>query len=226
MTQTPEFIVVAIDGGAASGKSSTARGLASRFTFLHVDTGSHYRAITHLLLDAGISPDDAAGVGALLADTQLGTRIESGQARLTINGGEPDASALRSQAVNANVSQVAALERVRRHLFQYQRSQAGVAQEHGFRGMVMEGRDIGSVIFPDAPFRFFLEADVATRERRRAREGLTDSIDARDRMDTTRKTAPLKCPQGAVRIDTSKLTLEQVVDDIAARIQAPTPSGN
>jgi len=107
---------------------------------------------------------------------------------------------------------------VRTALLAYQRSQADVARAHGFRGLVMEGRDIGSVIFPDADFRFFLHADPAERARRRAQEGQQDSIAERDRLDTSRKTSPLTCPPGAVSIDTTHRTLPEVVETMAAAI--------
>ena len=112
------------------------------------------------------------------------------------------------------------LPEVRTALLAYQRSQADVARAHAFRGVVMEGRDIGSVIFPHADFRFFLHADPEERARRRANEGGDDSIKERDRLDTSRKTAPLACPSGATSIDTTHLTLAQVVDAMAAPIAA------
>ena len=105
---------------------------------------------------------------------------------------------------------------VRHLLLDYQRSQADVARQHRFRGLVMEGRDIGSVIFPAADFRFFLHADPAERARRRAKEGQTDSIVERDRLDSSRKAAPLTCPVGAIDIDSTLLTLDEVVAKMSA----------
>jgi cytidylate kinase len=122
--------------------------------------------------------------------------------------------------VNENVSHFSAIPEVRAALLDYQRGQADVAQRHGFRGLVMEGRDIGSVIFPQAEFRFFLHADPEERARRRASEGGQDSIRERDRIDSSRKTAPLACPPGAVSIDSTHLTLPQVVAAIAAPVGA------
>ncbi|MGE9294730.1 MAG: (d)CMP kinase, partial [Puniceicoccales bacterium] len=90
----------------------------------------------------------------------------------------------------------------------------------GFRGLIMEGRDIGSVIFPDADLRIFLEADAATRAERRAADGEQDSVEARDKIDSSRKAAPLTCPEGALRIDNSNLTLDEVVDEIVAAAAA------
>jgi cytidylate kinase len=135
----------------------------------------------------------------------------------------PDAE-IRTRQVNDHVSHFAAIPEVRTALLAYQRSQAGVARDRGFRGVVMEGRDIGSVIFPHADFRFFLHADPDERARRRASEGGQDSIRERDRLDATRKTAPLACPAGAVSIDTTHLTLAQVVETMAAAIGARLPA--
>jgi len=117
------------------------------------------------------------------------------------------------------VSHFAAMPKVRDILLLYQRSHAQTARENGFAGMIMEGRDIGTVVFPDADFKFFLSADSATREARRAREGVQDSIAKRDKMDAGRKVAPLACADDAVRIDSSNLSLEEVIDKISAIIE-------
>ncbi|MDR1496800.1 MAG: (d)CMP kinase [Puniceicoccales bacterium] len=223
---TPAFITIAVDGGAASGKSTTCRNLAKRFHLLHVDTGSHYRTITLALLRANIAPDDTAAIEVALnpsaADTSIttGTLLCGNSARLTINGTAPDAADLRSPAVNAAVSPFAAVPAVRHFLFAYQRSQVATARTHGFHGLIMEGRDIGSVILPDAHLRIFLEADPAARAARRAAEGGIDSIVTRDQTDSSRSTAPLLCPPGAIRIDNTHVPLASVVDQIAALIDA------
>lgn len=214
------FIIVAIDGGAASGKSSSSRTLSERFNLLHVDTGSYYRALTAELLRQGVAADDLAGVKAALAGLQLGTRVEGRSAQMEIGGRVVPDAEIRSRTVNDHVSHFSAIPDVRSALLAYQRGQADVARRHQFRGVVMEGRDIGSVIFPDADFRFFLHADPDERARRRASEGGQDSIKERDRLDTSRKTAPLACPPGAVSIDTTHLTLPQVVETMAAPIAA------
>lgn len=220
----PPFLIVAVDGGAASGKSSLARALAARFNFLHVDTGAHYRAVTLALLRAGVSPDNPSAVAAALAHLPLATEVSGRAAHLVLAGnsaGQQNADAdLRSEEVNAHVSRFAALPAVRRFLFDYQLSQAAVAREHRFAGLIMEGRDIGSVIFPDAALRLFLTADPATRAQRRAAEGQTDAVAERDRLDTARATAPLTCPEGAVVIDSSALDLDAVVARAAALVEA------
>lgn len=217
---TSAFIIVAIDGGAASGKSSSSRTLSERFNLLHVDTGSYYRALTAELLRRGVQPTDLGAVQAALTDLGLGTRVEGRSAQMEIGGRVVPDAEIRSRNVNDHVSHFAAIPEVRTALLAYQRSQADVARAHAFRGVVMEGRDIGSVIFPHADFRFFLHADPEERARRRANEGGDDSIKERDRLDTSRKTAPLACPAGATSIDTTHLTLAQVVDAMAAPIAA------
>ena len=221
-SSSPEFTTIAVDGGAAVGKSSTSKALAERLDLMHVDTGAHYRTLTFALLAKGISPD--GDLGTALHGIQLETKLDGRSARLCVAGRVPDDSEIRSPEVNAAVSRFAAIPAVRQALFEYQRHQATVAREEGFAGLVMEGRDIGSVIFPDAKHRFFLEADEATRAERRAKEGQTDSIAARDKMDKARKNAPLVCPEGAIRIDTGPLTLEEVVAHIIRLVERGTTS--
>ncbi|MSU73388.1 MAG: (d)CMP kinase [Opitutus sp.] len=213
------FIIVAIDGGAASGKSSSSRALSEQFNLLHVDTGSFYRAITAELIRQGVAAADHVAVKAALAGLPLGTRVEGRSARMEI-AGRVAGDEIRSREVNEQVSHFAAIPEVRAALLAYQRGQAGVARTRGFKGLVMEGRDIGSVIFPHADFRFFLQADPTERARRRANEGQQDSIAERDRLDSSRKTAPLAVPAGALSIDTTHLSLAEVVKTMAVSIAA------
>ena len=215
----PEFIIVAIDGGAAAGKYTTAGALSERFHLLHVDTGSFYRAVAAELLRRGVRPDDLPAVRTALAGIRLGTRVTGRRAEIEIDGrGVGDE--IRNRLVNENVSLFAAIPEVRQALLGYQRGQADVARRGGFRGLVMEGRDIGSVIFPDADFRFFLHADPGERVRRRAAQGQQDRIQERDRIDSSRRTAPLTCPAGATAIDSTHLSPEEVVGRLAAPIAA------
>lgn len=223
MPNEGEFIIVAIDGGAAAGKSSTARALSERYGLMHADTGSYYRFITHELIERGVAHDDPGAVARALGGLLLTTRVEGRNARMEIAGRTPGPE-IRSEAVNTNVSKFAALPAVRNFLLDYQRGQAAVARSHGFSGLVMEGRDIGSVIFPDATFRFFLRADPEERARRRADEGQRDQIHERDRIDSSRATSPLTCTQGAVEIDSTLLSLEQVVARMAAVIDQAAAS--
>ncbi|HSI08535.1 MAG TPA: 3-phosphoshikimate 1-carboxyvinyltransferase [Rariglobus sp.] len=212
------FLIVAIDGGAASGKSSTSRALSERFNFLHVDTGSYYRAITAELLRRGLRTDQIDAVKAALPSITLGTQVDGRAARMEIGGRVVPESEIRGPEVTAAVSHFAAIPEVRSALLTYQRNQADVARAHGFGGMVMEGRDIGSIIFPDAGLRLFLHADPVARAKRRELEGRADAVAERDRLDATRKTAPLVLASGAIDIDSTYLNLEQVVDKISGLI--------
>jgi len=212
------FIIVAIDGGAASGKSSTARVLSERFHLLHVDTGSFYRGITAEFLRRGVRADDLPAVWAAVAALRFGTQLRGRSAWMEIGGCPVDAAEIRRPEVNAAVSHFSAIPEVRTALLAYQRGLADVGRAHGFRGIVMEGRDIGSVIFPRADFRFFLHADPDERVRRRAQEGQKDSVAERDRLDSQRKASPLACPPGAIAIDSTHLALDQVVERMAAAI--------
>ncbi|HEX2853676.1 MAG TPA: (d)CMP kinase [Opitutaceae bacterium] len=213
------FIIVAIDGGAASGKSSSSRTLSERFNLLHVDTGSYYRALTAEMIRRRVAADNSAAVKTALGELKLGTRVNGRSAEMEI-GGRVAGDEIRSREVNDAVSHFAALPDLRAALLAYQRGQADVARAHGFRGLVMEGRDIGSVIFPDADFRFFLHADPVERARRRAGQGQDDRILERDRLDTSRKASPLTCPAGATSIDTTHVTLDEVVEKMAALLAA------
>lgn len=185
---------------------------------MHVDTGSHYRTVTAHLLAQKVSPDNEGDVVAALQQLQPQSYLEGNSAYLTLDGQPVSQQALRSAAVNNNVSRFASLPAVRDFLKNYQRHQAVIARQHGFDGLVMEGRDIGSVILPDADLAVFLEADPATRAARRKQEGIDDSIAERDQLDTSRKSAPLSCPPNALRIDTGKIPVETVVERILAAL--------
>jgi cytidylate kinase len=206
------FLIIAIDGGAAAGKSTTARALSARFNFLHIDTGSYYRALTAELLRLGLGPTDLPAVERAVATLALGTRIEGRRAQIEVSGRLIPDGELRGPAVNGSVSHFAAIPALRAALLAYQRDQARIALEHGFAGLVMEGRDIGTVIFPDADFRFFLHADPEERARR--------PIAERDRLDSSRKASPLACPVGAIDIDSTHLSLDEVVDRVSAPVAA------
>ncbi len=221
MAPTP-FIIVAIDGGAASGKSSSSLALSARFDLLHVDTGSFYRALTAEMLRRGVSPGDLPALQAALSGLKLSTRLNGRSAEMEIDG-RVAGDEIRSREVNDAVSHFAAIPELRAALLAYQRGLAGVARAKGFRGLVMEGRDIGSAIFPSADFRFFLHAEAGERERRRAGQGQQDQIRERDRIDSSRKASPLTCPPGATSINTTHVTLDEVIEQMAAAIAAKLP---
>lgn len=218
----PNFTLIAIDGGAASGKSSSSRILADRFNLLHVDTGSFYRHLTAELLARQVPANDLGALEKALPALKFSTALNGRSAQMLVDG-RPAGDEIRGAEVNAHVSHYAAIPVVRQTLLAYQRGHVEVAKAHGFRGLVMEGRDIGSVIFPNADFRFFLHADPAERAKRRAAEGRQDSVAERDRLDSSRKTSPLTCPPGAIDIDSTHLNLDQVVDQMAATIATKLP---
>ena len=209
-----QFVSVAIDGGAACGKSSTSRVLSEKLGFLHVDTGAHYRSLTHVLLQSFVNPQDAQAVNHALAKIKLSTFISGNSAFLALNNKVLGETELRSAVVNASVSQFAAVPEVRAFILAYQRNQVGLAQQNGFAGLIMEGRDIGSVVLPNASVRIYLEAEASARNQRRKDEGIVDSIVQRDKIDSSRVSAPLICASGAIRIDNTNLSLTEVVEKI------------
>jgi len=205
--------VIAIDGPAGSGKSTTARTLAERFGLLYIDTGAMYRALTHAALSSGVAAGDEAALSALLAAASLELRPAKGE--VTVMWNDQDISrAIRTPAVENLVSAVASHAAVRREMVTRQ-------QAMGRRGgVVMEGRDIGSVVFPLATAKIFLSATLAARVERRfrqykqrgrtvTREELTRDLADRDRQDSERETSPLCICPDAIVVDSSNLNLEQ-----------------
>lgn len=205
------FTILTIDGGAASGKSSTAKRLSQELKFLHIDTGFHYRALTFLLLSNGIPAQESPALELFLQSLVLDTLLAGFQGVLSINGSILEESSLKEPSVNAHVSQYAALPSLRLFLRSYEQSLVTFAKINGFKGLVMDGRDIGSAVFPGAPFKFYLEADLSIRAKRRQAQGIQDSILERDKIDSSRTTTPLTCPLGAHCIDTTYKSLEEVV---------------
>ena len=214
-----DFIIVAIDGGAASGKSSTSKILSDRLRLLYVNSGSHYRALTWAILQRGIPPHRVDKIEAFLNFLEVDYKIKGREAHMTLGACVP-AEEIRSPEVNQAVSTIAAIRAVRKFLLPRQRSYVEVARQHAFDGLIMEGRDVGTVIFPKADFQFFLLADEAERTRRRQWEGQVDSIRERDRLDKERKTAPLIHSEGAIKVDTTPLTLQEVADKLTGIILA------
>ncbi|HYR57838.1 MAG TPA: (d)CMP kinase, partial [Chthoniobacteraceae bacterium] len=205
-------LVIAIDGPAASGKSSVARALARKLGFVYVNTGAMYRAVTWLAVSKNVPPQDPVRMQQLLHFTEFQCGIEDGVSTIRLDGVDPSPF-LVSEAVNANVSAVASLPEVRRLLVAKQRALGAE------RDIVMEGRDIGSAVFPETPFKFYIDASPEVRAMRRARQGLQDSISARDKIDSTRRNSPLIIAEDAHVIDSSNLTVEGVVGEIFGRLK-------
>lgn len=221
------FRVVAVDGGAASGKSTTSKRIAKICHYLHVDTGSHYRAVAHACLEAGVPPADGACLRGFLSNLSLQSRIEGRESRICFDGREPpDPPLLRSAGVNQSVSLYAALPVVREAVKAYQRNQVDLARAAGFAGIIVDGRDIGTVILPDADVKVFLVADPGKRQQRRELEGGVDTIADRDHVDSTREIAPLRPAPDALVIDNSNLPLAAVVERILSRLGITSGSGN
>ena len=204
--------VVAIDGPAASGKSSVARELARRLGFVYVNSGAMYRAVTWQVLDRGIDPTDKSAIARLIGDSTLGGRLVEGEFHLLIDDVDLTPH-LHEDQVNAEVSRVSTVPEVRQRLVARMRD---YATQHD---LVIEGRDIGSVVFPATPFKFYIDATPEVRARRRAAQGHRDSIAQRDRADSSRAASPLVVAKDAEVIDTSKMSINQVVAEIVGRLE-------
>ena len=205
-------IVIAIDGPAASGKSSVARAVARRLKYVYVNTGAMYRAVTWYALSKHVPIVDHVRIQQLLHFTEIVCGVEDGESTIRLDGLDPTPY-LVSEGVNANVSAIAAIAEVRRILVGKQRAYA-----HDY-DLVMEGRDIGSAVFPETPYKFYIDASPEVRARRRAQQGLQDSVAARDKVDSTRRTSPLIIAEDAHVIDSSNLTIDGVAGEIVGRLK-------
>jgi cytidylate kinase len=207
--------VIAVDGPAASGKSTVARRVAAALERLYVDSGALYRGVTHAVLARGIDPADGCAVAGAMPGLRVTFFVEEGRVTFRVDG-EDVAAAIRRPEINSSVSLVAAVPEVRRQVTQWLRDM----RSHG--SLVMEGRDIGTVVFPDARWKFYLDASELERARRRHAEmntgGAVEDVDRslrrRDALDSTRKVAPLKTAGDAVVIDTTGLSIDGVVERI------------
>jgi cytidylate kinase len=205
--------VIAIDGPAASGKSSVARGLAHQLGFCFINTGAMYRAATWQILRSGADPHSPAAVAASIAAAAIRTGFEDQHSFIEIDGFRPHEQ-LREESVNRAVSAVSTVPAVRDRLVQEFRALARTSPS------VVEGRDIGSVVFPETPYKFYLDASPEERQRRRNAQGQLDEIATRDRLDSSRHTAPLTIATDATVIDTTRLDLEEVIAAIRETLDA------
>jgi CMP/dCMP kinase len=216
----PDDIVVAIDGPSGSGKSSTSRGVAARLGLRYLDTGAMYRGMTWWMLREGVDVHDREAVAARAGEPEILSGTDPGGPSIVVEGVDVGL-AIRSAEVNAAVSPVSAVPEVRARLVELQRDTIGDG------GIVVEGRDIGSVVAPFAQVKVYLSADSAARaQRRAAEEGGSDvdttqqSLLARDAIDSSRDASPLTMAEGAVHIDTTGYTLDEVIDQVVALVEA------
>jgi cytidylate kinase len=218
-------LVIAIDGPSGAGKGTVARAVASRLGYRHVDTGAMYRAVAWLAMQRGLSLEDQLAVSALASSARLD--ITDGVVRID---GEDVTQAIRTPMIDRAAAAVARIPGVRRALVERQRALGSSG------GIVMEGRDIGTVVFPRADVKIYLDADPAERARRRAADpahaggatGLPEVASAmadRDRLDTTRTTSPLIVAPDAVRVDTTALDVNEVVEKVIGIVEARSVSG-
>ena len=217
-------LVVAIDGPSGSGKSSTSRGVAVRLGTRYLDTGAMFRALTWWMLREGVDVQDAGAVAARVGEPRIVSGTDPAAPTITVDGVDV-AVAIRAEDVTGSVSPVSAVPEARARLLQLQRDV--IADAAPACGIVVEGRDIGSVVAPDAPVKVYLTADPAARAARRAaEEGGSDlsateaSLLARDTIDSGRTTAPLVQADGAAHIDTTAYTLDEVIGQVVALVEA------
>jgi CMP/dCMP kinase len=215
-------VVVAIDGPAGTGKSSVSRGLARALDARYLDTGAMYRVVTLAVLRAGIDLDDAAAIAGVPADLSVGSDPEEDRAYLA---GEDVSAEIRGDAVTRSVSAVSAVPAVRTRLVQLQRELAA-----GPGNVVVEGRDIGTVVLPDADVKIFLTASAETRARRRNDQnvatglgddyqGVLADVRRRDHLDSTRAVSPLRAADDALVVDTGEMTEAEVIAHLLDLVQ-------
>jgi cytidylate kinase len=224
VTNASPGIVVAVDGTSGSGKSSTSRGVADRLGLRYLDTGALYRAMTWWMLHHGVEVRDSDAVAARCGEPLIESGTDPLAPTITVDG-EDVATAIRQPDVNAAVSPVSAVPQVRARLLGIQRAAIDAALSGP--GIVVEGRDIGSVVWPQAPVKVYLSAEASARATRRAaEEGGSDvettreSLLARDQIDSGRTVSPLVMADGAVHIDTTAYSLDEVIDQVVALVGA------
>jgi cytidylate kinase len=213
----PHPIVIAIDGTSASGKSTNARMVARTLGFVHVDTGAMYRTLAWYCLKNNVDVHNEKAVAALCRKWKTSLACIDNQVRLLVDGYYP-AAEIRTAETSAAVAHVAAVPKVREWM---KKTQRDCIQ---FGNLVMEGRDIGTNVFPETDFKFYLDATLDERSKRRAAEGVTENLAARDERDSQRASAPLMVALGAKIINNSHLTPEQtsaiIIEEVHKRLAA------
>jgi cytidylate kinase len=196
--------VVAVDGTAASGKSTFSRALAAKLGYSYVNTGSMYRGVTWYLQQRSLPLGDTAAVERVIESVPIESGLHNGELSFRIAGLDP-LPYVRDASINQGVSLVAQVATVRRILVAQQQGLALIAP------VVMEGRDIGTVVFPQTPYKFYLDADPEVRAQRRAAQGEADAIQKRDGIDSQRKHSPLSCAADAQRLDSGRHSVDELL---------------
>ena len=219
-------VVVAMDGPSGSGKSSTSRGVAARLGLRYLDTGAQFRAMTAWMLDHDVDLTDPDAVAAHATRPVLESGSDPNAPTITVDGVDVS-ERVRSQEVTDHVSAVASVPAIRQRLLEMQRAAiADASRLGGAGGIVVEGRDIGSVVAPDAAVKVYLTAEASARARRRTAENGGGTVEAteadlirRDTIDSGRAAAPAVMPDGAVHLDTTRYSLEEVIDQVVALVE-------
>ncbi|RVU25128.1 (d)CMP kinase [Streptomyces antnestii] len=216
----PAAVIVAIDGPSGTGKSSTSKAVASQLGLSYLDTGAQYRAITWWMVNNGIDLTDPSAIAAVAAKAEIISGTDPNAPTITVDGVDV-AGPIRTTDVTSKVSAVSAVPEVRALITELQRSIAASAE----KGIVVEGRDIGTTVLPDADLKIFLTASPEARAARRSGElkgadvkATQEALIKRDTADSSRKTSPLAKADDAVEVDTSELTLQQVIECVVTLI--------
>lgn len=215
-------LIITIDGPAGTGKSTVSKMLAARLSALYLDTGALYRAVALMVLEGGIAPTDEKGIEALCGKTDISCNADHEGIRILVNGADVS-DRIRTEEVSLAASKVSAFPAVRRYLLPLQRRIADMCS------IVAEGRDMGTVVFPQADVKFYLDADEHERAQRRYHQLCGEGVEAdfaevkrklsvRDRQDSGRAIAPLKPSDDAVVIDSTHMRAEEVVEAMIARV--------
>ncbi|MFD4526448.1 (d)CMP kinase [Streptomyces sp. NPDC058470] len=219
--RTVPAVIVAIDGPSGTGKSSTSKAVASQLGLSYLDTGAQYRAITWWMVSNGIDVTDPSAIAAAAGKPEIISGTDPAAPAITVDGTDV-AGPIRTDEVTSKVSAVSAVPEVRARITELQRSIAAGAEG----GMVVEGRDIGTTVLPDADLKIFLTASAEARAARRSGELKGADINAtrealvrRDAADSSRKTSPLAKADDAVEVDTSDLTLQQVIECVVTLVE-------
>ncbi len=218
-TPSDSLVVVAMDGPSGSGKSSTSRGVAARLGLRYLDTGAQFRAFTAWMIEHEVDFSDPSAIAARAGEPEIVSGTDPENPTITADGRDV-AEEIRRQSITDHVSAVASVPEVRQRLLDLQREIIGDG------GIVVEGRDIGSVVAPDAEVKVYLTADPGARAARRTAENGAGSVEAtqadllrRDAIDSGRAVAPAMMPDGAVHIDTTPYTLDEVVDQVVKLVR-------